>query len=174
MAQETGPVLCAAVAAADTGLLQRGRASAVCSGASSGHGPAAASALPRNMLRHDKWSSHSSEPLPPSLTHPQEAGPVLCAAVAAADTDLLQRLLSHGVHPSASDYDQRSPLHIAAIKGHLHVACLLVDHHADVAARDSVAATVGVLQKGGREVQGGDAETMEVASGNCAEFTGVQ
>ncbi|CAI5535636.1 unnamed protein product [Closterium sp. Naga37s-1] len=66
----------------------------------------------------------------------QEAGPVLCAAVAAADTDLLQRLLSHGVHPSASDYDQRSPLHIAAIKGHLHVARLLVDHHADVAARD--------------------------------------
>ncbi|CAI5990084.1 unnamed protein product [Closterium sp. NIES-64] len=67
----------------------------------------------------------------------QEAGPVLCAAVAAADTDLLQRLLSHGVHPNASDYDQRSPLHIAAIKGHLHVARLLVDHHADVAARDS-------------------------------------
>ncbi|CAI5477601.1 unnamed protein product, partial [Closterium sp. Yama58-4] len=66
----------------------------------------------------------------------QEAGTVLCAAVAAADTELLQRLLSHGVHPNASDYDQRSPLHIAAIKGHLHVARLLVDHHADVAARD--------------------------------------
>ncbi|GJP49051.1 hypothetical protein CLOM_g8318 [Closterium sp. NIES-68] len=66
----------------------------------------------------------------------QEAGTVLCGAVTAADTALLQRLLSHGVHPNATDYDQRSPLHIAAIKGHLHVARLLVDHHADVAARD--------------------------------------
>ncbi|CAI5529366.1 unnamed protein product [Closterium sp. Naga37s-1] len=93
------------------------------------------------------------------FTHPQEPGPVLCAAVAAADTDLLQHVLSDGVHPSASDYDQRSPLHIAATKGHLHVARLLVDHHADVAACDSptVSPSPSAVRQLLREVGAGEA-----------------
>lgn len=69
----------------------------------------------------------------------QEAGTDLCNAVINGDTGLLKRLLDHGVDPNSADYDLRTPLHIASAEGFLLVSKILVEHGADVMARDRCA-----------------------------------
>lgn len=66
----------------------------------------------------------------------QEAGSDLCNAVMRGDTALLQRLIDNGVDPNSADYDLRTPLHIACAEGFLLIARTLVEHGADVFARD--------------------------------------
>lgn len=52
--------------------------------------------------------------------------------------------ISHqlGVSPNVSDYDKRTPLHLAASEGHLECVQLLLSHWADVNAVDRMGGTV--------------------------------
>jgi hypothetical protein len=50
--------------------------------------------------------------------------------------DLLSRLLRSGVDPNCRNYDQRTPLHVAAAEGLHLVASMLVGFGADVLAKD--------------------------------------
>lgn len=61
----------------------------------------------------------------------------LCAACAKDDIATAQRLLSSSsIDVSRGDYDRRTPLHIAAGRGHKALATLLIASNADVSARD--------------------------------------
>lgn len=64
------------------------------------------------------------------------AGSFLCTVVARGDSDFLRRLLSNGVDPNSRDYDQRTPLHLAATQGLYSMAKLLVEAGASVFSKD--------------------------------------
>ncbi|CAL5031842.1 unnamed protein product [Urochloa decumbens] len=66
----------------------------------------------------------------------EDAGGYLCRVVTDGKIDLLRRLLSYGVDPNCKNYDQRTPLHIAAALGLHLVAGMLIDFGADVQAKD--------------------------------------
>lgn len=66
----------------------------------------------------------------------ENAGSVLCTAVARGDTDYLKRLLSNGLDPNSKDYDYRSPLHVAAAEGLFFMAKLLLEAGANVLVKD--------------------------------------
>ena len=66
----------------------------------------------------------------------ENAGNFLCTVVAKGDSDLLRRLLTRGVDPNSKDYDQRTPLHVAASQGLYFMAKLHLDAGASVFARD--------------------------------------
>lgn len=66
----------------------------------------------------------------------EDAGGYLCRVVTDGKIDLLKRLLRFGVDPNCKNYDQRTPLHIAAAEGLHLVASMLVDFGADVLAKD--------------------------------------
>lgn len=66
----------------------------------------------------------------------------LCSACARGDRSGATRLLaSSSIDVNRGDYDKRTPLHIAAGRGHLELARLLVAHNADVSARDRAGRT---------------------------------
>ncbi|KAF8714844.1 hypothetical protein HU200_027378 [Digitaria exilis] len=65
-----------------------------------------------------------------------DAGGYLSRVVTDGRIDLLKRLLSFGVDPNCKNYDQRTPLHIAAAEGLHLVARVLIDFGADVQAKD--------------------------------------
>lgn len=56
--------------------------------------------------------------------------------VAKGDYDLLRRLLSSGIDPNSKDYDQRTPLHVAASQGLYLMAKLLLEAGASVFFKD--------------------------------------
>ncbi|XP_028768743.1 potassium channel SKOR [Neltuma alba] len=66
----------------------------------------------------------------------EDAGSVLCNAVARGDSDYLKRLLSYGMDPNTKDYDYRSPLHVAAAEGLFLMAKLLIEAGASVFIQD--------------------------------------
>ncbi|KAL5216240.1 hypothetical protein ABZP36_007641 [Zizania latifolia] len=66
----------------------------------------------------------------------EDAGGYLCRVVRDGRIDLLKRLLKFGVDPNCRNYDQRTPLHIAAAEGLHLVATTLMDSGADVQAKD--------------------------------------
>ncbi|XP_054795212.1 potassium channel GORK-like [Prosopis cineraria] len=66
----------------------------------------------------------------------EDAGSVLCNAVARGDSDYLKRLLSNGMDPNTKDYDYRSPLHVAAAEGLFLMAKLLIEAEASVFIKD--------------------------------------
>ncbi|KAL3527435.1 hypothetical protein ACH5RR_012091 [Cinchona calisaya] len=64
------------------------------------------------------------------------AGSFLCMVVVKGDSDLLRRLLDTGIDPNSRDYDQRTPLHVAASQGIYLMAKLLLDAGASVLLKD--------------------------------------
>ncbi|XP_024522828.1 protein DOG1-like 3 [Selaginella moellendorffii] len=66
----------------------------------------------------------------------EEPGIELCKATASGDVKYVERLVKHGVDPSAVDYAQNTPLHIAAAVGSLEAVAILVNEGADVLAKD--------------------------------------
>ncbi|KAF9664138.1 hypothetical protein SADUNF_Sadunf17G0125000 [Salix dunnii] len=65
-----------------------------------------------------------------------DAGSVLCRAVARGDSDFLKRILSNGIDPNSKDYDHRTPLHVAASEGLYLMAKLLIEAGACVFSKD--------------------------------------
>lgn len=68
--------------------------------------------------------------------HLEDAGVELCKAAASGDITYMGRLVRHGVNPNATDYAQRTPLHVAAAEGNPEAIELLVSEGADVLAKD--------------------------------------
>lgn len=66
----------------------------------------------------------------------ENAGSFLCMVIAKGDSDLLRRLLSNGVDPNSKDYDQRTPLHVAASQGLYSMAKMLLGAGASVFTKD--------------------------------------
>ncbi|KAF7813477.1 potassium channel SKOR-like [Senna tora] len=64
------------------------------------------------------------------------AGNFLCMTVAKKELELLKRVLAYGINPNARNYDQRTPLHIAASEGLFKMAELLVEAGASVLSKD--------------------------------------
>ncbi|KAH0711313.1 hypothetical protein KY289_007272 [Solanum tuberosum] len=71
-----------------------------------------------------------------ALLNIENAGSFLCMVIAKGDSDLLRRLLSNGVDPNNKDYDQRTPLHVAASQGQYSMAKLLLGAGASVFSKD--------------------------------------
>ena len=65
-----------------------------------------------------------------------DAGNYLCMVVIKGDSDLLRRLLSRGIDPNSRDYDERTPLHVAASQGLYLMAKFLLDAGASVFSKD--------------------------------------
>ncbi|KAJ0977197.1 hypothetical protein J5N97_012671 [Dioscorea zingiberensis] len=66
----------------------------------------------------------------------QDAGSYLCKIVIDSKIDVLRRLLENGVDPNSKNYDQRTPLHVAAAEGLHLVAKILIQFGADVLSMD--------------------------------------
>lgn len=66
----------------------------------------------------------------------EDAGSFLCKVVIDSNVDHLKRLLENGVDPNSKNYDQRTPLHVAAAEGLHLVANILIKYGADVLAKD--------------------------------------
>lgn len=66
----------------------------------------------------------------------EDAGDFLCAAVARRNLDLVKRVLANDMNPNAKNYDQRSPLHVAASEGLYPMAELLLEAGASVLSKD--------------------------------------
>ncbi|KAM6917739.1 60 kDa lysophospholipase isoform 2-T2 [Lycodopsis pacificus] len=62
--------------------------------------------------------------------------PLACAAAKIGDIEALEALNDMGSNLSLSDYDGRTPLHIAACEGHLKLVEYLLSHGATVYAKD--------------------------------------
>lgn len=52
------------------------------------------------------------------------------------DTTLVQKLLQIGANPNRCDQDGKTPLHHAALKGHIEIAKILLEAGADPNAKD--------------------------------------
>ncbi|ONK57795.1 uncharacterized protein A4U43_C09F4170 [Asparagus officinalis] len=66
----------------------------------------------------------------------EDAGSYLCKVTANSKIDILRRLLENGVDPNSKNYDQRTPLHVAAAEGLHLVASVLIGYGADVLSED--------------------------------------
>ncbi|PKA57222.1 Potassium channel KOR2 [Apostasia shenzhenica] len=66
----------------------------------------------------------------------EDPGSYLCKLAADNNVDVLRRLLQYGVDANCQNYDQRTPLHVAAAKGQLIVVLILIEFGADVVAKD--------------------------------------
>ncbi|RDX75537.1 Potassium channel SKOR, partial [Mucuna pruriens] len=65
-----------------------------------------------------------------------DVGNFLCMTVAKKELNLLKRVLACGINPNAKNYDQRTPLHIAASEGLCTMAELLLEAGASVLSKD--------------------------------------
>ncbi|KAB5560868.1 hypothetical protein DKX38_005825 [Salix brachista] len=83
---------------------------------------------------HDRVSSLLSKQ--GAILNIDDAGVVLCRAVARGDSDFLKRILSSGIDPNSKDYDHRTPLHVAASEGLYLMARLLIEAGASVFSKD--------------------------------------
>jgi ankyrin repeat protein len=59
-----------------------------------------------------------------------------CNAASSGDLESIQRLVTQGLNPNKSDYDRRTPLHLAASGNHLEVVKYLVQNGADINLTD--------------------------------------
>ena len=87
----------------------------------------------------------------------------MCNAAADGDMESLTRIVTLAKDVNRGDYDNRTPLHLAASKNHLSIVKFLVEKGADVNAQDRWGATAlddatesdmkeYLLSKGGREM----------------------
>ncbi|GJN02817.1 hypothetical protein PR202_ga20203 [Eleusine coracana subsp. coracana] len=83
---------------------------------------------------HDRITSHLV--VHGAVLNLEEPGSYLCRIVTDGKIDLLKRLLHFGVDPNCKNYDQRTPLHVAAAEGLHFVANMLIEFGADVQAKD--------------------------------------
>ncbi|KAG6777349.1 hypothetical protein POTOM_017170 [Populus tomentosa] len=83
---------------------------------------------------HDRVASLLSKQ--GAILNIDDAGSVLCRAVARGDSDFLKRVLSNGIDPNSKDYDHRTPLHVAASEGLYLMAKLLIEAGASVFSKD--------------------------------------
>ncbi|XP_068308778.1 potassium channel SKOR-like [Pyrus communis] len=65
-----------------------------------------------------------------------DAGDFLCTTAARRNMELLKRLLANDINPNAKNYDQRSPLHVAASEGLYPMAEFLLEAGASVLSKD--------------------------------------
>jgi ankyrin repeat protein len=104
---------------------------------------------------------------------------LLCKACAKGDVPLIRRCAENGADIGAGDYDQRTPLHIAASNGHAAAVDFLIQHNAPVAPRDRWGRTplldaatnqhdsiVMALRAVGADI--GDSNEIATALGNAA------
>lgn len=75
----------------------------------------------------------------------EDGGSYLCKVVAESNIDLLKRLLDSGLDPNSSNYDQRTPLHVAASEGLHLVASMLLKYGADILAKDRYITSIPYL-----------------------------
>ncbi|XP_010252297.1 PREDICTED: potassium channel KOR2-like isoform X1 [Nelumbo nucifera] len=71
-----------------------------------------------------------------ALLNLEDAGCYLCKVVIESNIDFLKRLLENGLDPNSKNYDQRTPLHVAAAEGLHLVAKILIKFGANVLAQD--------------------------------------
>eukprot|EP00897_Mesotaenium_endlicherianum_P005772 jgi/Mesen1/5222/ME000026S04523 len=69
--------------------------------------------------------------------NPQEIGQEVCKAAVTGNLEYLRRLVEHShVDPNIKDFDQRTPLHMAAAAGIYPAVLMLLDAGADVELKD--------------------------------------
>ena len=73
---------------------------------------------------------------------PCEIGDMLCREAFSGNLENIKRLISHGAHVDAANYDGRTALMLAAGEGHVHVCEYLLDIGADLGAVDRSGITV--------------------------------
>lgn len=81
-----------------------------------------------------------------SVTHSEDQGLIpeedaskiqkLISAAAQGELERIRELLFQGVNLESSDYDGRTPLHLAAVNGHVEVVRYLVDYGVDKKVKD--------------------------------------
>lgn len=71
-----------------------------------------------------------------ALLNPRDVTLALCTAASEGDLIRMRRLVEHGADPSLGDYDQRTPLHLAAAEGHIDCVDFLLGCGAPIHALD--------------------------------------
>ncbi|KAM7251465.1 hypothetical protein ACFE04_023348 [Oxalis oulophora] len=66
----------------------------------------------------------------------EDSGNFLCTTVAKRDSELLKKLLAHGINPNSKNYDNRTALHLAASEGLYSMVNTLIEAGASVLSRD--------------------------------------
>lgn len=107
---------------------------------------------------------------------PAHLAALLCEAAATGNASELQWLLDQGIDPNMSDYDLRTPLHLAAEECHMQCVEVLLKCEADVNAADrwgttplgGIEALMHVSEDTGRVVE--VAELLRKAGGEVSMF----
>ncbi|KAG0628855.1 hypothetical protein M758_1G057200 [Ceratodon purpureus] len=87
-----------------------------------------------HMLGEEFQEAHSGDA---NARSPGNPGLNIWDIASQGDVGQLQEALDMGVNPSETDYEGRTPLHLAAGKGHLESVALLVERGAEVNIKDN-------------------------------------
>ena len=91
-------------------------------------------------------------------------GAELCQFAADGDSAAVERLLTRGVDPNSLDYDERTPLHLACLNGHINVVSVLLQFNAKTKLTDESGLTpLDLAMKEKRD----DISELLNAAGSC-------